>query len=105
MPRPPWLLVLAALVCVGLVAWWAASQRGRSFDPQQLIETQLQAAEKATQPTGSVHFMKPRRLTVGSGSAGFFSKEALIPGPTVLDRGVGLTVGGGPPGVMGVMGG
>ena len=65
----------------------------------------VQAAEKATHPTGSVHFMKLRRLTVPSGSAGFFSSEALIPGPTVLERGVGLTVGGGPPGVIGVIGG
>ena len=49
--------------------------------------------------------MKLRRLTAPSGSAGFFSSEALIPGPTVLDRGVGFTVGAGPPGVMGVIGG
>ena len=65
----------------------------------------VQAAEKATQPTGSVHFMKLRRLTPLSGSAGFFSSEALIPGPMVFERGVGLTTGGGPPGVIGVMGG
>ena len=66
---------------------------------------EVQAAEKATQPTGSVHFMKLRRLTGPSGSAGFFSSDALMPGPTVLDLGVGFTVGAGPPGVIGVMGG
>ena len=104
-------LLLVSTLSLGILAFGlavGASAKGDALSAVRSLTAKyqsVQAAEKATQPTGSVHFMKPRRLTVGSASAGFFSSEALIPGPTVLDRGVGLTVGGGPPGVMGVMGG
>ena len=66
-----------------------------------------QAAEKATQPTGRVHFMNPRRETPlpSSSAAPFFSSEARTPGPMVFDRPIGRAAGAGPSGVTGVMGG
>jgi TonB family protein len=47
LPRPPWLLVLSAIVCVGLIVWWFTAQRAPSVDPQGVIDAQLLAAQKA----------------------------------------------------------
>ncbi|HEY4368019.1 MAG TPA: energy transducer TonB [Steroidobacteraceae bacterium] len=46
-PRPSWIMVLAAAAIVGGAVWWAMFQRLPDIDPRQLIATNLVAAKHA----------------------------------------------------------
>jgi TonB family protein len=46
-PRPPWFVLIAAVVGVGALVWWVMSQRLPDIDPRQLIGSNLSAAQAA----------------------------------------------------------
>jgi TonB family protein len=46
-PRPPWVVLIAAVVGVGALVWWVMSQRLPEIDPRQLIGSNLSAAHAA----------------------------------------------------------
>ena len=46
-PRPPWIVLIAAVVAVGALVWWVMSQRLPDIDPRQLIGSNLSAARGA----------------------------------------------------------
>jgi TonB family protein len=46
-PRPPWFVLIAAVVGVGALVWWVMSQRLPDIDPRQLIGSNLSAAHSA----------------------------------------------------------
>lgn len=46
-PRPPWVVLIAAVVAVGALVWWVMSQRLPDIDPRQVIGLNLSAARAA----------------------------------------------------------
>lgn len=46
-PRPPWVVLFAAVVGVGALVWWVMSQRLPDIDPRRLIGSNLSAARAA----------------------------------------------------------
>lgn len=49
LPRPPWIVLVAAVVAVGALVWWVMSQRLPDIDPRQLITSNLAEGRVALQ--------------------------------------------------------
>ena len=57
LPRPPWIAVVAALLAVAALMWWIAAERQPTIDPQAVIATNLDAAQRAIREG---HALEPR---------------------------------------------